>query len=261
MEIRADLMDAHLYAFKRNVLQEVLDKKDTFQSIKQDVLPYLVKSQLRSEISANGAPLSKDGLNENMVSQNSHAWLSQQRIGAPSCFHEAYASVPNGSTAEPGRIHKCCAYIASKDKYCARLNSIQAYCDINRDVIGEASHLSGYSFSTQNNIILPSAQLGSKTTIVNSIVMNHVTIEDGCLVQGSIICSNVHLQERVVLKDCQVGAGFVVTSGSEYKAESLSKKENLPLTKSLARANALVQRSFGPSCCGMFLEISHKNLS
>ncbi|KAK1292000.1 hypothetical protein QJS10_CPB17g01708 [Acorus calamus] len=263
MEIRADLMDAHLYAFKRNVLQEVLDKKDTFQSIRQDVLPYLVKSQLRSEISANGAPLSKDGLNENMASQNGQAWLSQQRIGAPSCFHEAYASVPNGSTAEPGRIHKCCAYIASKDKYCARLNSIQAYCDINRDVIGEASHLSGYSFSAQNNIILPSAQLGSKTTvgpqcmldegshlgdkcsvkrsvigrhcrigsnvkIVNSIVMNHVTIEDGCLVQGSIICSNVYLQERVVLKDCQVGAGFVVTSGSEYKAESLSKKEKSP---------------------------------
>lgn len=34
--------------------------------------------------------------------------------------------------------------------------------------------------------------------------MNHVTIGDGCSIQGSVICSNVQLQERVVLKDCQV---------------------------------------------------------
>lgn len=34
--------------------------------------------------------------------------------------------------------------------------------------------------------------------------MNHVTIGDGCSIQGSIICSNVQLQERAVLRDCQV---------------------------------------------------------
>ena len=32
-------------------------------------------------------------------------------------------------------------------------------------VIGDASHLSGYSFSAHNNIIHPSAELGSKTTV------------------------------------------------------------------------------------------------
>ncbi len=34
--------------------------------------------------------------------------------------------------------------------------------------------------------------------------MNHVAIGDGCSIQGSVICSNVQLQERVILKDCQV---------------------------------------------------------
>ncbi|KAL6577165.1 hypothetical protein OROMI_011441 [Orobanche minor] len=61
--------------------------------------------------------------------------------------------------------------------------------------------------------------------IVNSDVNNYVTIGDGCSIQGSTICSNVQLQERAMLKDCQVGAGFVVTAGSEYKGESLAKKE------------------------------------
>ena len=32
-------------------------------------------------------------------------------------------------------------------------------------VIGEASHLSGYSFSAHNNVIHPSAELGAKTTV------------------------------------------------------------------------------------------------
>ncbi|XP_047179159.1 translation initiation factor eIF-2B subunit gamma isoform X3 [Vigna umbellata] len=172
IEIRADLMDAHLYAFKRSVLQEVLDQKSAFHSLKHDVLPYLVRSQL---------------------------------------------------------------------------------------VIGEASHLSGYSFSAQNNIIHPSAELGAKTTVgphcmlgegsqmgdkcsvkrsvigrhcriganvkvVNSVVMNHVSIGDCCSIQGSVICSNVQLQERAVVKDCQVGAGYVVTAGSECKGEVLAKK-------------------------------------
>lgn len=49
--------------------------------------------------------------------------------------------------------------------------------------------------------LLPS---GSSLQVVNSVIMDHVTIGDGCSIQGSVICSNVQLQERVVLRDCQV---------------------------------------------------------
>uniref|UniRef100_A0A5B7AAY6 Translation initiation factor eIF2B subunit gamma n=1 Tax=Davidia involucrata TaxID=16924 RepID=A0A5B7AAY6_DAVIN len=262
MEIRADLMDAHLYAFNRSALQAVLDQKETFQSLKQDVLPYLVRSQLRSELLLNGAQAEENG-NEKVASQNNKVMPSQLLANASTpSFHELYALGADGSAPVPRKTHKCCAYIASKSKYCARLNSIQAFNDINRDVTGEASHLSGYSFSAQNNIIHPSAVLGSKTTVgpqcmlgegsqmgdkcsvkrsvigrhcrigsnvkvVNSVVMNHVTIGDGCSIQGSVICSNVQLQERVVLKDCQVGAGYVVTACSECRGESLARKEKI----------------------------------
>ncbi|GMH05631.1 hypothetical protein Nepgr_007471 [Nepenthes gracilis] len=263
MIIQADLMDAHLYAFKRAVLQEVLDQKEKFQSLRQDVLPYLVRTQLRSEVLANTSLQAEENGEAKVSSQNNQVVLSQLLANASTTsFHELYAMGPNGSAhgLKVKRTHKCCVYIASKNKYCARLNSIQAFSDINRDVIGEANHLSGYSFSAQNNIIHPSAERGSKTTvgphcmlgegsqmgdkcsvkrsvigrhcrigsnvkIVNSVVMNHATIGDGSSIQGSVICSNVQVQDRVVLKDCQVGAGFVVSAGSEYKGESLAKKE------------------------------------
>ncbi|GAA0138266.1 translation initiation factor [Lithospermum erythrorhizon] len=259
MEIRADLMDAHMYAFKRSILQEVLRQKETFQSLKSDVLPYLVKSQLRSELPTNGVHTEENG-NDKDGSDSSNVMLSQLLANAcTQSFHEQYGLGPNGCAPFSRKTHKCCVYIASKSNYCARLNSIQAFSDINRDVIGDANHLSGYDFSAQNNIIHPTAVLGSKTTvgpqcmvgegsemgdkcsvkksvigrhcrigsnvkIANSVVMDHVTIGDGCSIQGSIVCNNVQLQERAVLKDCQVGAGYVITSGSEYKGESLAKK-------------------------------------
>ncbi|KZV30581.1 translation initiation factor eIF-2B subunit gamma [Dorcoceras hygrometricum] len=234
MEIHADLMDAHMYAFKR------------FK---------------RYELLSNGVHSEENGNGKDII-QNNKAVVAQLLANAsPPSFHDTYARGLDVSAPISRKTHKCCVFIANKSKYCSRLNSIQAFSDINRDVVGDANHLLlGYSFSAQNNIIHPSALLGSKTTvgpqcmvgegsqmgdkcsvkksvigrhcrigsnvkIANSVVMNYVTIGDGCSIQGSIICSNVQLQDRAILKDCQVGAGFVVTTGSEYKGESLAKKE------------------------------------
>ncbi|XVF47208.1 hypothetical protein PTKIN_Ptkin03bG0090700 [Pterospermum kingtungense] len=260
MEIRSDLMDAHMYAFKRSVLQEVLDRKDTFQSLKQDVLPYLVRTQLKTEALLDGIPQAEENGTGKVISQNNQALVSRILANASTpSFHEL-CSVDPGGSFPTRKTHKCCVYIASNSNYCVRLNSIQAFMDVNRDVTGEADHLLSDTSSDRNNINGPSPKLGTKTTVgphcmlgegsemgdkcqvkrsvvgrhcrigshvkvVNSVVMNHVTIGDGCIIQGSVICSNVQLQERVVLKDCQVGAGFVVTAGSEYKGESLARKE------------------------------------
>lgn len=64
-------------------------------------------------------------------------------------FHLRHALCPNGS-ASVRRTHKCCVYIAGTSKYCARLNSIQAYSDINRDV----SLLYCYGFYQTLDIVL-----------------------------------------------------------------------------------------------------------
>ncbi|KQJ97549.1 translation initiation factor eIF-2B subunit gamma [Brachypodium distachyon] len=253
MEIRSDLMDAHLYAFNRTTLQDVLEQKETYRSIRLEVLPYLVRSQLISAPSGGEGTIVDETGNGVVPSNSNLQCLSQHRAIAPSAFKQEFLSRSGGGT------RRCCVHIASKSKYCHRLNSIQAYCDINRDVVGEASHLSGYSFSTHNNIVHLSCVLGSKTTIgpqcmlaegsqlgdkcsikrsvigrhcrigsnvkiVNSVVMSHVVIEDGCHIQGSVVCNNVQIQERAVLKDCQVGAGYTVTAGSDHKAESLARK-------------------------------------
>lgn len=187
MEIRSDLMDSHVYAFKRlavsaisciqinfirqdsicyylvsyrSVLQEVLDQKPTFRSLKQDVLPYLVRRQLvswirslqmrlyhlfynhsdllcvcfpleyqRSDVFSDDKIVEENGNGKNNM-QNNEVVLSQilSNASLPS-FHQVYESVLNGR-----KTHKCCVYIADESKYCIRLNSIQAFMDVNRDV-------------------------------------------------------------------------------------------------------------------------------
>ncbi|XP_010493020.1 PREDICTED: translation initiation factor eIF-2B subunit gamma [Camelina sativa] len=254
MELRSDLMDSHIYAFKRSVLQEVLDQKPAFRSLKQDVLPYLVRTQLRSDVSSDQNNVEEIGNGKDNM-QNNEVVLSQilSNASLPS-FHQVYES-----GLDSRKTHKCCVYIADESKFFVRLNSIQAFMDVNRDVIGDANHLSGYSFSAHHNIVHPSAELGSKTTvgphcmlgegsqvgdkcsvkrsvigrhcrigsnvkIVNSVVMDHATIGDGCSIQGSVICSNAQLQERVTLRDCQVEAGYIVCAGGEHKGETFARK-------------------------------------
>lgn len=257
MEIRSDLVDAHLYAFRRTILQDVLDRRPEIRSIQHDLVPYLVRSQLRYELSPNSEVQTEETKNKSPTFLKNG---SRQQQFPGSLVSPLQHSIDISGRKADANALKCCAYIVSKSKYCARLNSIQAFGDINRDVVGEATHLTGYTLSPHNNIVHPTAESGSKTTIgphcmlgegsqlgdkcsvkrsvvgrhcrigsnvkiVNSVVMNHVTIDDGCLIQASMICSNVHVQERATLKDCQVGVGYVITSGTEHRAEALAKKE------------------------------------
>lgn len=45
-------------------------------------------------------------------------------------------------------------------------------------------------------------ELVQNVEIVNSVVMTHVISKYGCLIQGSVVCTNVHLQGRVKIKYC-----------------------------------------------------------
>lgn len=82
----------------------------------------------------NGAQAEENG-NEKDGFNNDKVMLSQLLANASTpSFHELYALGPNGLSPVERKTHKCCVYIANNSKYCARLNSIQAFSDINRDV-------------------------------------------------------------------------------------------------------------------------------
>lgn len=88
----------------------------------------------RSELSLNGVQVEENGNNKDGPC-NSKILLSRLLANASTpSFHDLYASGLKGPNTTPRKTHKCCVYIANKSNYCVRLNSIQAFCDINRDV-------------------------------------------------------------------------------------------------------------------------------
>lgn len=107
MEIRTDLVDAHLYAFNRLLVQGVLESRPGQKSIKHDLVPYLVRSQLRLGVSSTivGSPLEDRAENVNHL-------LDAEAFGK-NRLQVAHSGL------------KCSTYIASKDRYCSRVNSLQ----------------------------------------------------------------------------------------------------------------------------------------
>ncbi|BBN08773.1 translation initiation factor eIF-2B subunit gamma [Marchantia polymorpha subsp. ruderalis] len=254
MEIRTDLVDAHLYAFKRVVVQEVLDSRPGIKCIKRDLVPFLIRSQLRLGSSPVTASVSEEGSD-----QPRGGSLENGVAAVSSLTDEVSTLLQRVCSIKPSPL-KCCAYVASPGKFCARVNSLQAYGEVNRAVADEVIHLTGYKVSTHNNVVHETAATGSKTTvgpyclvgegsemgdkcrikrsvvgrhcrigsnvtIVNSVIMDYVTIQDFCSIQSSVVCSNALLQERSSLKDCQVEASYQVEANQEYREEALVKKE------------------------------------
>lgn len=114
MEIRTDLVDAHLYAFNRLLVQGVLELRPTIKSIKQDLVPYLVRSQLRLGVpsTAVGSPV------EDKDTQH------QPSLPDTEVFAQLLRSSQSGHRIMASPL-KCCTYIASKGKFCVRVNSLQ----------------------------------------------------------------------------------------------------------------------------------------
>lgn len=83
-------------------------------------------------MSGSGLVRFESGSNKSAI-QDDLRWLSQHREIAPSTFQDSQP-LSLESQRDDQRSHKCCVYIANESKYCARLNSIQAFSDINRDV-------------------------------------------------------------------------------------------------------------------------------
>ncbi|CAM6098200.1 unnamed protein product [Calypogeia fissa] len=256
MEVHTDLIDAQLYAFNTKLVQEVLETRPGIKSIKHDLVPYLIRSQLRpGSGSIPPAAVSSDESSDNLPG----VLVGDRAPQSPNPADEVANLLRRVCSVSPPPL-KCCAYIASQANYCARVSSLPAYMDINRAVAGEVVHLTGHEVSKQNNVVHATAVLGSRTTvgtscivgegsqmgdkckikrsvvgrhcrfgsnvtITNSVVMNYVTLEDHCSIQGSVICSNAHLQQRSSLKDCQVGASYNVAENSEHREEAMVKKE------------------------------------
>lgn len=259
LSLRTDLMDTHLYIFHKRTLCKALEARPTYECIRQDLLPYLVRQQ-HSRHPFSSKQDSGHQASSPEASQNSHP---TDAVTPGSQLADVIAGASKGTAVTGHRAMWCNAYIASKEAYCGRANTLQAYAEVNRDltsfelasrlltekpnsrfenfvhesvqlgskatvsagcVVGKGSVL-GDKCSVKRSIIGTTCKLGNSVKIVSSIVMDDVIVEEGSHIQNSIICSGSHLQARCSVRDCKVGPGFQLAEESEYRDEVLAKSK------------------------------------
>ncbi|KAL1924803.1 uncharacterized protein VTP21DRAFT_4457 [Calcarisporiella thermophila] len=222
VQIFTTLEDAHVYIFKRWVLDFLASRKG-ISSVKDELIPILVKSQYRPKFAE------REGL---MKFAGSYEPVSRVAL--------EYSSV---SAPEVGPIN-CLAYV-QRTGFCGRATSIQDYADLNRNLtktttlprvpesaeaqakavgadslVGEDTKIEERT-SIKRSTVGSHCIIGKGVKISNSVVMDHVVIEDNVKLEGCIVCHNAKILERAQLKDCEVGGGYIV------KAETLAKNEKL----------------------------------
>ena len=77
----------------------------------------------------------------------------------------------------------------------------------------------------KRSVIGANCKLGNGVKIINAVLHDGVNVGDGVTIQGSVVANDAHLMEKAVIKECQVGEGFVAASGIEYKGELLAKRD------------------------------------
>ena len=64
-----------------------------------------------------------------------------------------------------------------------------------------------------------------KVKLTNCIIMDKVTIKEGCNIVGSLLCEGAVIDERCDIKDCIVGKGFQFVAGGKSKEVKHRKKK------------------------------------
>lgn len=201
--------------------------------------------------------------------EDADGWTADVGMGLPGVLTglglpgEGYMALSHAGAAAASaavRAGRVGVHMVPPGRYCARVNSVQAFGEVNRDVAAAdtALQLTGLSPSKYDNVVPPSVSLGAKATVgpscimgedcvvgdktsvkrsvigsncrlgagvkvINCVLMDDVSVGDGSHIQNCVVCSGAVIQERATLKDCQVGPGFVVAQASDHKSEALAK--------------------------------------
>ncbi len=87
--------------------------------------------------------------------------------------------------------------------------------------VGAGTYVSDKT-TTKHSTLGSNCKVEEKVRVTNCILMDGVTLKEGCFVSGSLLCDGVIVPERVELKDCIVGKGATIKQGGNSDSRRLS---------------------------------------
>lgn len=243
VNIKSNLVDGHLYILNKWVVDFLISNK-SFNSIKGELIPYLIKKQYRRKIKrVEEQEMSKDTVAEdskndifNYIERNELASLAQSLSTSDrTCTDEIRCHCFTMDTGHCLRINTVPMYMESNRLIPKLLPTLSAKKELvhpmanvkksqvgSDSMVGEGCNISE-KVSIKKSIIGKHVTIGDKVKITNSVIMDHVSIKDGCNITGSVICNNALINENSTVKDCQVGESHTIPEGSDVKGEAFTK--------------------------------------
>jgi len=257
IDVRTDLVDLQVYIFNTKITQRVLDSNPNLKHLESHLIPYMINRQL--------CPVPTTP--------------AESTTSAPTAAETTITRAPtsdlnsvSGSSRSLQLHHQddetelewyCATYLLPSGSYCQRANTVQAYADANKEVVGPdlASRVLRESPNDKyDNFVHVSVQTGTKTTvsagsmvgqdstlgdkstvkrsvigrnckigsnvkILNSVLMDNIKVADGCYIQNCVVASGCQLLEQCSLRDCHVAANVVVEEDADEKGEVLCKEK------------------------------------
>ncbi|KAJ3110249.1 hypothetical protein HDU96_006774 [Phlyctochytrium bullatum] len=219
-KVHTKIRDAHLYIFKRWVL-DLITAKPKLTNVRRDVIRYLLRAQHSERFST------KEGIEKFMPTDTDAFQTARDLSSTGGGFVGAF----------PDPRIVCTAIIppASSQSYHFRTNTQWSYLEGNKQMtrqlhgrlVAESAEISprtqvgvdsmvgentkiGERTSVKKSVIGKHCVIGKNVKIAGSVIMDHCIVEDNVKLEGSVICNTSRIQEASQLKDCMVGANFVI---------------------------------------------------
>ncbi|KAJ3314863.1 hypothetical protein HDV04_005284 [Boothiomyces sp. JEL0838] len=225
VHLHSQLRDAHLYLFKRWVL-ELVAKNKNIVSVKSDLVPLLLEAQHRKLV------YNREGI-EALQDENSQDIFAKARLLSLS------------GNRSPSKVS--CTAVCHLQGFTARANTVWSYSEINRtlakntpstvpqateispktqvgsdSLIGESTRIDERC-SVKRSVIGNHVKIGKNCKISNSVIMDYVNIEDGVKLDNCVVCQSAKILTKSELKDCEVSGKYVVDKETRAKGEHLVK--------------------------------------
>ncbi|KAK9828728.1 hypothetical protein WJX72_001741 [[Myrmecia] bisecta] len=252
LTVRTDFVDVHLYVFNLEAMLTALDTRPAISSIKQDLVPHLVRNQFSG---LGRQPCAQSG---DSASTPTARVMASPFSAAPVQKAMEILSLGEGASSQRGFS----VFLASKDQFCMRARDVHSYREVNKEItapelalrllqqkpnpkhdnyvhesvqlgtnkttvgagciIGPATILSD-KCSVKRSVIGGSCKLGTNVKVLNSVIMDSVTIEEGCHLQNTVVCAGAHLKAKSTLNKCIVGPDYIVAETSDLRDEVVAK--------------------------------------
>ncbi|KAH9260110.1 hypothetical protein BASA81_001882 [Batrachochytrium salamandrivorans] len=241
--LHSNLIDSHLYLFKRWVLDLIVE--GNYPSLSEDLLPALVSL------------IQSDQLREKFASKYPaiyHKALSAQSVAHSLSISSLNQLIPNTDSRRIQVFAYVCPY--KNSMFCERLTSFQSYGAINMALLEHSPSMESTpwdpfvscvplavgdqeSITTKRNLVIKSilgkncqlhpttslsscivgdnCQIGANCKLTKCILLPGCVIEDGCQLQYCVLSNHVTIRKKSTLSRCSFGPKYVMDAESDHQ--------------------------------------------